>query len=86
MVYSKASESCTVGWMLVCEAVKARPFTGGKFTPVNNKDSEKQSLQRIYTADEQNKCHRDQAVVTATDSGLKHPELLLPAEQPQSPL
>ena len=84
MVYTKASESCIGGWMSVCEAVRPRPFTGGKFTPINNKDSEKQGLQRIYIPDGQNECHRDQVVVTATYSFLKHPELLLPAAQPRS--
>lgn len=85
-VYTKASESCIVCWMSVCEAVRPRPFTGGQLTPVNNKDSEKQGLQRIYIADGQNECHRDQVVVMATYSFLKHPELLLPAVEPRRPL
>lgn len=66
MENAKASESCRVGWMSVCEAVRPRPFTGGKFTPV--KDSEKQAQQSIYIADGQNECHGDQVVVTATYS------------------
>lgn len=86
MVYTKASERCTVGWMSVREAVRPRTFISGKFTPVNNKNSEKQGLQRVYRADGQNECHRDQEVVTATSSFLKCPELLLRAVQPRSPL
>lgn len=69
MVNAKASESCRVGGMSVCEAARLRPFTGSKFTPVN--DSEKQAQQSIHVADGQNECHGDQVVVMATYSFLR---------------